>query len=509
MSRGRKTTLSPSITAFPGSCCHVSVVVTNDSNPWRWSGYCPPRRQALGLDSSRSTDPDKLGEILEKEFSDMRAEKSRLLLGAAEIGGTLCNDGAKWRKRSLINSTLMTSVGPFYARSTDATGHFKDAKYILDDIEAAIESVGKVNVFIVALDGACKKTLKLIWEKASMHRIFPQRCTTHGCNLLIADIGKLFKWEICMCVRLVKYVCNHDRIFSILNDMQGSLQLLGTVETRFASQIYFCERILADEPYLKELFSKGELREYITNGAPPDLVAEHHALYHDFIYNRETWERINVFVDVEVPVRTLLRISDGHRQNLAETSPVYDVMKTKSLAAANAAETKYPLYYEDIHEKCSIIFDKRRKDIVSLLCLAASMVLPKHVYVENDVEVYEVEGGKEAVVMIIDRYYSNDFDIIPIDIIQIQALKNYQDFRSQSGTLIGTRKLIYAAKNRIVDDFWSISCAFDPIGCELFRKLVNGYSGQGESERMNKQVKKFRTTTRNRQTHESPQHIWN
>ena len=41
----------------------------------------------------------------------------------------------------------------------------------------------------------------------------------------------------------------------------------------------------------------------------------------------------------------------------------------------------------------------------------------------------------------------------------------------------------------------------EPVGCEVFRKLVNGYSGQGESERMNKQVKKFRTTTRNRQSH--------
>jgi hypothetical protein len=30
---------------------------------------------------------------------------------------------------------------------------------------------------------------------------------------------------------------------------------------------------------------------------------------------------------------------------------------------------------------------------------------------------------------------------------------------------------------------------------------VNGYGGQGESERMNKQIKKFRTTTRNRQSH--------
>ena len=39
------------------------------------SGYCPPRRQALGLDSSRSANPDKLGEILDRELTNMRAEK--------------------------------------------------------------------------------------------------------------------------------------------------------------------------------------------------------------------------------------------------------------------------------------------------------------------------------------------------------------------------------------------------------------------------------------------------
>ena len=61
----------------------------------------------------------------------------------------------------------MTSSGPYYARSTDATGHFKDTKYILADIEAAIDTGKKINVYIVASDGACTKTLRLIWEKES------------------------------------------------------------------------------------------------------------------------------------------------------------------------------------------------------------------------------------------------------------------------------------------------------------------------------------------------------
>ena len=60
-----------------------------------------------------------------------------------------------------------------------------------------------------------------------------------------------------------------------------------------------------------------------------------------------------------------------------------------------------------------------------------------------------------------------------------------------------------SAKTLPPDDFFKVACAVseDIIGLELFHKFVNGYSGQGESERMNKQVKKFRTTTRNKQTH--------
>lgn len=41
--------------------------------------------------------------------------------------------------------------------------------------------------------------------------------------------------------------------------------------------------------------------------------------------------------------------------------------------------------------------------------------------------------------------------------------------------------------------------------CELFRKLANGYCGQGASERLNKLVKKLRNKLRNRQQHETTQ----
>ena len=265
---------------------------------------------------ARSTDENGYGKVLSDEIVRCRQSRDQMLNGVAAIGGTLCNDGAKWRRRSLINSALMTSVGPFFCQSTDATGKFKGAQYLLDDIKSAISTIGAENVFIVALDGACKATLSMIHADRGMHQIFPQRCTTHGCNLLVADVGKLFQWEILLCVRLVKFVSNHDGILAILMAMPQALLLLGAVETRFASQIYSSERILHDKDFLKDLFNGRELREYLARY--PAQAIEHRSLDDDFISNAATWERIKIFVDVELPLRQLLRISDGHKLNLAD-----------------------------------------------------------------------------------------------------------------------------------------------------------------------------------------------
>lgn len=456
--------------------------------------YLPPSSHALGKDSTRGTNPDGLGLVLHSELVRCRQIKTGMLNGISCIGGTICNDGAKWRKRSLINSVLMTANGPFFCQSTDATGLFKGADYLLKDIKSAIRCVGAENVFIVSLDGACKKTLRLIENEPTMHRIFPQRCTTHGCNLLIADIGKLFKWEITLCVRLVKFVCNHDSVFAILKAIPGALQLLGAVETRFASQIYSSERILADKIYLKEMFHGAAIREYMRR-APQDQNDEYTALQDDLISNAVAWERIRIFVAIEDPFRQLLRISDGHEPNLHLIAYGFEVAKIKSTAAVVAAEAQYPELYPGLKNDVDSIVKKRKKDIVSTLCLAAAMVSPGFVYLPEGDNMYDPEGGKEALMAVIDRYYRGDI------VKQIEALKVYQDFREKTGTHFGSERMKYMAQKDSADNFWKVSKLAFTEGSELFKKLVNGYAGQGESERMNKMVKKFRSTERNRQTH--------
>ena len=94
------------------------------------------------------------------------------------------------------------------------------------------------------------------------------------------------------------------------------------------------------------------------------------------------------------------------------------------------------------------------------------------------------------------RYYKDDVEK------QNQAFKVYSDFREKSGVHFGGRNLDHIAKTGTADEFWARASLADRAGPEQFRKLVNGYCGQGESERMNKQVKKHLTTVRNRQSHQ-------
>ena len=225
------------------------------------------------------------------------------------------------------------------------------------------------------------------------------------------------------------------------------------------------------------------------------LRNEHKSLCDDFIYNSTTWKRIQVFVDVEIPVRVLLRISDGNSPNLVHISPVFGHTMRESLKAVLAAENNSPSLYRDFQTKISALFDKRKVDIVTKLCLAASMILPKHVYTVDGVEEYNPSGGEAAIIEVIERYY-----IPPRD--QVAAIVQYENFRSKSG-IFSQLKFTFSASNSSPNDFWKVASnvSEDDTGIDLFRKLVNGYSGQGESERMNKQVKKFRTTNRNRQTH--------
>lgn len=165
-------------------------------------------------------------------------------------------------------------------------------------------------------------------EDTSMLKIFSQRCSTHGCNLLVADVGKLFLSEILLCVRLVKFIANQDGNYAIMHQISGSLHLCAAVEIWFCSQIYSSEAILKDKLFIRELCSGAVSREYMVR-ASEELKNEYRSLDMDLVSNPAAWARI-------------LRISDGHQANLTHMRYGYEEARKQALAAANTAILQYP-----------------------------------------------------------------------------------------------------------------------------------------------------------------------
>ena len=83
----------------------------------------------------------------------------------------------------------------------------------------------------------------------------------------------------------------------------------------------------------------------------------------------------------------------------------------------------------------------------------------------------------------------------------------YSDFRNKKGEFFSNLDgCAEVAAARGADHFWHVAGSRrGEKACELFRKLCNGYCGQGAAERMNKLVKKIRNKLRNRQTHDVTQ----
>ena len=163
------------------------------------STFSLPGRQDLGLKGRYGS--VELGKVLQHGLDISRRYTKSKMVPLLRTGGTLVNDAMKNMKRSTVNSVVMSTRGVFFAQSTDATGAHKNALWYYDNILAAIVTVGgKKYMFIVCLDGACKKTLKLFNEEfidgarnlLFCAKIFGLRCSTHGCSLLLNDIGRLF-----------------------------------------------------------------------------------------------------------------------------------------------------------------------------------------------------------------------------------------------------------------------------------------------------------------------------
>lgn len=86
----------------------------------------------------------------------------------------------------------------------------------------------------------------------------------------------------------------------------------------------------------------------------------------------------------------------------------------------------------------------------------------------------------------------------------IGTMRNFRMFREKSGVLFGKQANCRGMIESNGREFWADAATEleDDAGCDLFRKLNEVFSGQGEYERMNKLVSQTRTINRNRQSHQ-------
>lgn len=122
------------------------------------------------------------------------------------------------------------------------------------------------------------------------------------------------------------------------------------------------------------------------------------------------------------------------------------------------------------------------------------MVEPSFVYTTEGVAPYDPAGGMAALRSLVAQYYRGDLPA------QAAAMSTFLNFREKTGVYFSDPVTPEYIKKG-ADEFWRQAQSYKLPGAELFRKLVNGFAGQGEAERMNKSVKHTRTIKRNRQSH--------
>ena len=424
--------------------------------------------------------------------------------------------------RDALNSVLDSRLGYFFGQCTDATGKYKNAEFLYADIKVVIVKLGGDGiVFIVVLDGpsVCKKVLALIDEREA--KIFGQRCSTHGWQLLLKDISKIeFSKVLSRIVRLLKFVVNHSAVmvifqklvvslifpntvprlsslslpphttpvFSAKESSPDSAALLAIVDTRFGSNFYAAERVLRDKLVLERLFTCPELVTWVDSQRPAagslDIKKEFDELKQWTIFYQDFWIKLKVYVDFTKFMIVGLRRSDTDSPNLHLMVAEFDKAKLECVKMAKQAKRDNDsLFVDGFAEKVEAAFVKRRPDIVSQLSLAAAFVDPFGAYMEPPVQ---VDGGYLALVAVLQKYHRDAPDA---GSIVASTMTLVADFREHRGRFFGTSLAAALAKDQNPDAFWAAAVqAEGKPGLEVCRYLVNGYAGQGASERMNQKV---------------------
>ena len=375
-----------------------------------------------------------------------------------------------------------------------------------------MDVIGNENVFILCMDGACVKTLRLFEEK--YQKKFGQRCATHGASLLHLDIGKAFLEEIVIVKDVLKFIINHGYVLDSFKKT-GAKSLHEVAGTRFASVVYSVVSVVNEKANIEMLWVQPAMTAWLQNQTA-ELKFEYQRLRDTLVRSDRMWKDLAFFVKLQTPLRVFLRSTDGIHPNLHLLAFEFQKAKIDTLAVVKKAFDDEELIldanntfnkYRDMDTVINAKFNKREKDCVSDLAVAASMFCPHMIYDPKYANFSPIRGdlcARKA----IQKYFGTDSEdpvirAISADLI-FQVKMHYAHYRQP---VVGQ----YFARPEIVrsgaiydngNNWWTAVGEEYSDLAELARKLNNSFGGQGASERWNKEVTFTRTKSRNRQSHE-------
>jgi hypothetical protein len=159
-------------------------------------------------------------------------------------------------KRNYINSVLViATIGSILLACTDASGAVKNAQWLADDIIKCVVAVGVQYVAVVCMDGAkaCISAMNLVHLR--FPSVFPQRCATHGAQLIFKGIANVFADVLKGVVVITAWVVNHDFVHDIFKSM-GARALLQPAGTRMVGEFIAADALLKDQSHIEELVAK-------------------------------------------------------------------------------------------------------------------------------------------------------------------------------------------------------------------------------------------------------------
>lgn len=452
-------------------------------------GYKIPGQRAFGNG----------GHVLKAAEAAAKNIKEQTLAPTIGLGNTLCADGFTKVRRSSNNSVLLSELGVFFAgHSTFASGVKKTAEVLRDDALVAINGVGIDKVFLVCMDGACKKTLRLLSKEVPS--LLTQRCATHAWHLVCAGLLKLFPDQLKLTVRACKFVANHTFVRDAFADLGASL--MTPVETRMASSVTAMEKVLADKDKLIELWWKTEVREGLDKApahSKAKLQEEHQSLWKELLDNKDEWSRFDAALGVLLPARAALRQTDTDKPNLALSVVAYDKAWLQSIEAAERAEEDG--WFDDIKIGVERVFERRKVDCVSPVALAAAAVWPNFFYPGLDEEgnrlpQYSAKGSRTALRdEVLPVLFNHDHGKISTAMSELRAFQEQKEegyFKSPVAAK--------SAQNNTASNFWAEAVEDAPTLAPIARKLCSAFAGQGSAERLNKDVANTRCAKRADQT---------